>query len=365
MAQEFHVVRCSTCESFQVQQVKKATRWSCKLCGEKQSLLKEFGRGSAVDCRRHVQKLNAMRGAMMEEQESNARLLWEQVESGEVPEEAGHGQSRWINERTRNRVLHWTSSSSMVTHLSIKHLSITHLSVTHLSITHLSVKHLSITHLSVTHLSVTHLSITHLSVKHLGPERRAERRVERRAERRAERGPDRRAERGPDRRAERGPDRRVERRAERRVERGPDPCAPEEVNWSRSTSLTPNSPPSPGSGSGSGPVSVWSHFLSSAHLAREKEDEPAVDRWSQSVGGTLPLPCDDIIDKAPPPPCHQAPPPPCHQAPPPPCHQAPPPPCHQAPPPPCHQAPPPPCHQALFSVGSMFESGDDFDDSLF
>uniref|UniRef100_A0A3Q1JAA6 MRN complex-interacting protein N-terminal domain-containing protein n=1 Tax=Anabas testudineus TaxID=64144 RepID=A0A3Q1JAA6_ANATE len=47
--------------------VKKATRWSCKLCGEKQSLLKEFGRGSGADCRRHVQKLNAMRGAVMDE----------------------------------------------------------------------------------------------------------------------------------------------------------------------------------------------------------------------------------------------------------------------------------------------------------
>uniref|UniRef100_A0A3Q3MFP9 MRN complex-interacting protein N-terminal domain-containing protein n=1 Tax=Mastacembelus armatus TaxID=205130 RepID=A0A3Q3MFP9_9TELE len=41
--------------------------WSCKLCGEKQSLLKEFGCGSGPDCRQHVQKLNAMRGAMMEE----------------------------------------------------------------------------------------------------------------------------------------------------------------------------------------------------------------------------------------------------------------------------------------------------------
>ncbi|XP_060935746.1 MRN complex-interacting protein isoform X1 [Limanda limanda] len=71
MVQEFHVVQCFTCEKFQVQQVKKVTtRWSCKVCGEKQSLLKEFGRGSGADCRRHVQKLNAMMGAMVEEQES-------------------------------------------------------------------------------------------------------------------------------------------------------------------------------------------------------------------------------------------------------------------------------------------------------
>uniref|UniRef100_A0A3Q4AMC8 MRN complex-interacting protein N-terminal domain-containing protein n=1 Tax=Mola mola TaxID=94237 RepID=A0A3Q4AMC8_MOLML len=62
---QFVSIRALCC----VCQVKKASRWSCKLCGEKQSLLKEFGQGSAADCRRHVQKLNAMRGAMMEEQE--------------------------------------------------------------------------------------------------------------------------------------------------------------------------------------------------------------------------------------------------------------------------------------------------------
>ncbi|XP_023184148.1 MRN complex-interacting protein isoform X1 [Xiphophorus maculatus] len=76
MVQDFHVVRCFRCQSFQVQQVKKAKKWSCKLCGEKQSLLKEFGRGSGADCRRHVQKLNAMRGAKMEEQEAHAWSLW-------------------------------------------------------------------------------------------------------------------------------------------------------------------------------------------------------------------------------------------------------------------------------------------------
>ncbi|MEQ2198716.1 hypothetical protein XENOCAPTIV_017136 [Xenoophorus captivus] len=76
MVQEFHVVRCFRCLSFQVQQVKKVKKWSCKLCGEKQSLLKEFGRGSGADCRRHVQKLNAMRGAMMEDHKDNTWSLW-------------------------------------------------------------------------------------------------------------------------------------------------------------------------------------------------------------------------------------------------------------------------------------------------
>ncbi|KAM9849448.1 MRN complex-interacting protein isoform 2-T2 [Aulostomus maculatus] len=62
----------------------KTKQWSCKLCGEKQSLLKEFGRGSGADCRRHVQKLNTLRGAMMEEQDS--WLLWKQMETQKVPD---------------------------------------------------------------------------------------------------------------------------------------------------------------------------------------------------------------------------------------------------------------------------------------
>ncbi|XP_030001384.1 MRN complex-interacting protein isoform X2 [Sphaeramia orbicularis] len=79
MGQDFHVLRCFSCQTFQVQQVKKVNRWSCKLCGQKQSVLKEFGRGSGADCRRHVQKLNAMRGAMMEEEEEATRSLWQQA----------------------------------------------------------------------------------------------------------------------------------------------------------------------------------------------------------------------------------------------------------------------------------------------
>ncbi|CAC5363228.1 unnamed protein product [Mytilus coruscus] len=62
MPQEFNVLQCYKCETFQVHQVKKSTKWSCKLCGEKQSIKKVFGRGSGYDCRQHVQKLNLLRG---------------------------------------------------------------------------------------------------------------------------------------------------------------------------------------------------------------------------------------------------------------------------------------------------------------
>ena len=40
MPQEFQVLQCYSCETFQVHQVKKALKWNCKLCGEKQSIKK-------------------------------------------------------------------------------------------------------------------------------------------------------------------------------------------------------------------------------------------------------------------------------------------------------------------------------------
>ncbi|XP_028329401.1 MRN complex-interacting protein [Gouania willdenowi] len=89
MSQVFHCVRCFRCDSFQVQQVKKVNKWSCKMCGIKQSLLKEYGRGSGADCRRQVQKLNAMRGAKLEE--CNNGVQCEQTEEQVRPAQS----SRW------------------------------------------------------------------------------------------------------------------------------------------------------------------------------------------------------------------------------------------------------------------------------
>ena len=40
MPQEFHVLQCYKCDTFQVHQVKKSTKWNCKLCVEKQSTKK-------------------------------------------------------------------------------------------------------------------------------------------------------------------------------------------------------------------------------------------------------------------------------------------------------------------------------------
>ncbi|XP_036423646.1 MRN complex-interacting protein [Colossoma macropomum] len=77
MGQEFHVLRCFSCQTFQVQQVKKSKKWSCKMCGEKQSLIKEYGRGTGADCRRHVQKLNSLRGELLQVENERAWTQWE------------------------------------------------------------------------------------------------------------------------------------------------------------------------------------------------------------------------------------------------------------------------------------------------
>ncbi|XP_064597522.1 MRN complex-interacting protein-like [Liolophura sinensis] len=76
MPQEFQVLRCYSCDTFQVHQVKKAKKWNCKVCGEKQSLIKVFGQGTGAECRRHTQKLNMVQGEARE---------W-----GTVQQEEGH-----------------------------------------------------------------------------------------------------------------------------------------------------------------------------------------------------------------------------------------------------------------------------------
>lgn len=58
MPQDLRVVKCYKCSTFQVDIVKKAKKWHCKMCGEKQSIQQEYGRGTGAECRLHVQKLN-------------------------------------------------------------------------------------------------------------------------------------------------------------------------------------------------------------------------------------------------------------------------------------------------------------------
>eukprot|EP00092_Neocalanus_flemingeri_P094811 GFUD01120585.1.p1 GENE.GFUD01120585.1~~GFUD01120585.1.p1 ORF type:complete len:229 (+),score=70.41 GFUD01120585.1:51-689(+) len=75
MPQEFQVLRCFKCETFQVSQVKKATKWVCKICQEKQSTKQVYSRGSGAECRKVVQELN-----------------WKRMELGTAREELLHDQ---------------------------------------------------------------------------------------------------------------------------------------------------------------------------------------------------------------------------------------------------------------------------------
>ena len=75
MPQIFVAVRCAACETFQVTQQKQIRKWSCVLCGEKQSLVRAYFAGAAKDARAVVQELNAARGHVA--QAGEAQLSWQ------------------------------------------------------------------------------------------------------------------------------------------------------------------------------------------------------------------------------------------------------------------------------------------------
>ncbi|XP_051276078.1 MRN complex-interacting protein isoform X2 [Dicentrarchus labrax] len=68
----------------------------------------EFGRGSGADCRRHVQKLNAMRGVVMEEQEHNTWSLWKQTEADGEDEPEVERDPQVHTQMTHTQVSCWS-----------------------------------------------------------------------------------------------------------------------------------------------------------------------------------------------------------------------------------------------------------------
>ncbi|XP_063301481.1 MRN complex-interacting protein [Pelobates fuscus] len=90
MVQEFQVLRCFSCQTFQVHQVKKSKKWNCKMCGEKQSLLKIYGQGSGADCRHHVQKLNLFHGEVLQAADMAFGLDCKEEITDNVPIEDEH-----------------------------------------------------------------------------------------------------------------------------------------------------------------------------------------------------------------------------------------------------------------------------------
>ena len=57
----FLALRCCACESFQVRQKTQQKRFTCVLCGEKQTITRVFSSGTAKEVRAVVQQLNLAR----------------------------------------------------------------------------------------------------------------------------------------------------------------------------------------------------------------------------------------------------------------------------------------------------------------
>lgn len=85
MPQEFQILRCYACEVFNVDIVKKfSNKWSCKMCGEKQSVKHVYGTSSsASECREYVQHLNQQRGSKADEIPEEPALQ-ESVENSQI-----------------------------------------------------------------------------------------------------------------------------------------------------------------------------------------------------------------------------------------------------------------------------------------
>ncbi|KAM4748759.1 MRN complex-interacting protein [Rhinophrynus dorsalis] len=107
MVQEFYVLRCFSCQTFQVHQVKKSKKWNCKLCGEKQSLLKVYGQGSGADCRHHVQKLNLLQGEVQLAADNEAQLTWQKENTVEEPDEDAEERSLDSQQESGGSTSHW------------------------------------------------------------------------------------------------------------------------------------------------------------------------------------------------------------------------------------------------------------------
>ena len=90
-------------------QIKKSTnRWSCKVCGDKQSLKQVFFKGTSKECRQRVQELNHRRGTVSVEHsisklnERERLQTWHNDDlpltgelSGAVTVESDQGESKW------------------------------------------------------------------------------------------------------------------------------------------------------------------------------------------------------------------------------------------------------------------------------
>ncbi|EDW80102.1 uncharacterized protein Dwil_GK24192 [Drosophila willistoni] len=93
MSQQIRVLQCIECNLYQVDIVKKANQWQCKVCRQKQKLLKELFRGSGAECRQKVQELNMKHGQKSQSLDNNKmQKLQKQQHDGHIP-----SSSKWAN----------------------------------------------------------------------------------------------------------------------------------------------------------------------------------------------------------------------------------------------------------------------------
>ncbi|KAH8408232.1 hypothetical protein KR215_000767, partial [Drosophila sulfurigaster] len=74
MSQQIRVLQCKECDLYQVDIVKKSNKWDCKVCHQKQVVLREFFRGTGAECRLKVQELNLEHGQKRHAQEERQIL---------------------------------------------------------------------------------------------------------------------------------------------------------------------------------------------------------------------------------------------------------------------------------------------------
>ncbi|XP_035783464.1 MRN complex-interacting protein-like [Anopheles albimanus] len=79
MPQELRVVRCFQCLKYQVDIVKKANKWACKVCGVKQSFTREYYRGTGKDCRSVIFALTERNITNDRQEEEIAQLVLQGV----------------------------------------------------------------------------------------------------------------------------------------------------------------------------------------------------------------------------------------------------------------------------------------------
>ncbi|KAB7503772.1 hypothetical protein Anas_04190 [Armadillidium nasatum] len=97
MPQEFLVVRCYSCQTFQIHQTRKDCKFVCKICGVKQSRKKVYAQGNSKDCRIVVQNLNAQKSLDFGDEIS--LTFSDHEESFDKPEHTDHSKplerSKW------------------------------------------------------------------------------------------------------------------------------------------------------------------------------------------------------------------------------------------------------------------------------